>query len=74
LVVCPLLSCGKLGKGSYFHLLGSCVGIIRENISLKMVMEALVIRGGVLRNQASQKFINFGAINVFQFTKYGVTK
>ncbi len=37
-------------------------------------MEALVIRGGVLRNQASQKFINFGAINVFQFTKYGVTK
>jgi len=40
-----------------------------------MVMEeALMIRGGMSRNQVSQKFIYFGAVNVFQFTKYGVTK
>lgn len=40
-----------------------------------MVMEeALMIRGGMSRNQVSQKFIYFGGVSVFQFTKYGVTK
>jgi hypothetical protein len=39
-----------------------------------MVMEALMIKGGTSKNQVSQKFINFGAIIVFQFTKYEVTK
>jgi hypothetical protein len=75
LVVCPLLSCGKLGKDSYFHLLGSCVGKIEKQHFTQMVMEeALMIRGGMSRDQVSQKFIYFGAVNVFQFTKYGVTK
>jgi hypothetical protein len=39
-------------------------------------MEALIIGGGVPRNQIAQKLICFGAngVNVFQGTKSGVTK
>jgi hypothetical protein len=39
-------------------------------------MEALTIKGGMLRDQVVNKLLNFGTngVNVFQGTKYGVTK
>ncbi len=42
----------------------------------KVIMEALMIGGGVPRNQIAHKLICFGAngVNVFQDTKSGVTK
>ncbi len=42
----------------------------------KVIMEALTIRGGMLRNHVTTKLICFGRdnVNVFQGTKFGVTK
>ncbi len=42
----------------------------------KVIMEAFMISGGVLRDQIAQKFICFRAddVNVFQGTKSGVEK
>jgi hypothetical protein len=39
-------------------------------------MEALMISGGLPQNQIAQKIICFGAngVNVFQWTRIGVTK
>ncbi len=50
-------------------------GLGSDNLT-KVIMEALIIGGGVLRNQIVQKLICFGAngIYVFQGTKNGVTK
>lgn len=42
----------------------------------KMIMEVFTIGGGMPRDQVSTKLINFGVegVNVFQGTKFGVTK
>jgi hypothetical protein len=42
----------------------------------KVIMEALTIGGGMLRDQIVSKLMNFGTngVNVVQGTKYGVTK
>ncbi len=41
-----------------------------------MIVEALTIRGGMLRDKVVSKLMNFETkdVNVFQGTKYGVTK
>jgi hypothetical protein len=43
---------------------------------IKVIMEALMISGGLPWNQITQKLICFGAdgVNVFQGTRIGVTK
>jgi hypothetical protein len=50
-------------------------GLGSDNLT-KVIMEALMIGGGVPRNQIAQKLICFGAnyVNVFQGTNSGVTK
>ncbi len=47
MVVCPLLCGGKLGKDSHFHLfgLGGCQ-LGNDNLT-KVIMEALLIGGGL---------------------------
>ncbi len=61
----PILIClDKVVEGSWI-----------DNLA-KMIMEALMINYGLLRNQIAQKLICFGAngVNVFQGTKNGFTK
>ncbi len=50
-------------------------GLGSDNLT-KVIMEAFMISGGVLRDQIAQKFICFRAddVNVFQGTKSGVEK
>jgi hypothetical protein len=47
-----------------------------SNNLTKMIMEALTIKGGMLRHQVVSKLMSFGVddVNVFQDTKYSVTK
>ncbi len=48
----------------------------RNDNLIKVIMEALMISGGLPQNQIAQKIICFGAngVNVFQWTRIGVTK
>jgi hypothetical protein len=50
-------------------------GLGNDNMT-KVIMQVLMISGGVQRNQIAQKLICFGAngVNVFQGTKSGVTQ
>ncbi len=50
-------------------------GLRNDNL-IKVIMEALMIGGGLLKDQIVQKLICFGAngVDVFQGTKNGVTK
>ncbi len=50
-------------------------GLSSDNLT-KVIMEALIIGGGLPRDQIAQKLICFGVdgVNVFQGTKNGVTK
>jgi hypothetical protein len=51
------------------------MGLGSDNL-IKVIMEALMIGGGLPWNQIAQKFICFGAnvVNLFQGTRVGVTK
>jgi len=51
------------------------VGSRNDNLT-KVIMKALMIGGGVLRDQIAHKLICFGVdgVNVFQGTQSGVTK
>jgi hypothetical protein len=57
---------------SLYHVLE---GSSSNNLT-KMIMEALTIKGGMLRHQVVSKLMSFGVdnVNVFQDTKCGVTK
>jgi hypothetical protein len=50
------------------------VGLGSDNLT-KIIMEALMIGGGLPRNQIAQKLICFGvdSVNVFQGIRIGVT-
>jgi len=70
-IVCPLLCGGKFGKDSHFHIfgLGGCQS--RNDNWIKVIMEALLIGGGLPWNEIAQKFIYFGVdgVNVFWSTR-----
>ncbi len=77
MVIGPLFRHGKLGKDPL--ILISFIRVLEgfgSNNLTKVIMEALSIRGSMLRDKVVNKLMSFGVnnVNVFQGTKYGVTK
>ncbi len=64
MVVCPLLCNAKLGKDSNSHLFGQSVEGLRNDNLTKVIMKALTIDGGLLKDQIAQKLICFRANGV----------
>jgi hypothetical protein len=64
------------GKDSNSNSLDRVIEGSRNDNLIKVIMEALMIGGGVPRDQIAQKLICFGAngVDVFQGVKSGVTK
>ncbi len=59
MVVCPLLHNAKLSKDSNLHLFGQSGWGVKDDNLTKVIMEALIIDGGLPKDQIAQKFICF---------------